>query len=653
LRLDSSEDKGRVAMTAGEFAAWVASLLTFTTFYMKTMLPLRVVGILSNVAFLSFALIEQIVPVILLHGTLLPLNIFRLHQILRLDSEMRDASTGELAMDALVPFMARRRFKAGDILFRKGDPSREMFYVRQGAIRLEEIGKTIGESDMLGEISMFSPSRQRTATAVCETDGELLRMSDDQVLRLYYQNPRFGFYIVRLIAQRLIENYERLISEQEPLRAGLRARDPSQDGPDRLRDKPPVPASSAKPVRRGRAVYPLAGLAAAVVALVAYAGWWLAPYFTSVLFRDAAVTTWINVATSPIHGNLEGPPPVVGEAVGADGRIAMVRNLQADPGAMERAAAEVARAEANVAELQAYLARIQELDAKWRARTADYADSFKKNLVTDIDGGRQELDYIAQRLALERAVAERRQTLARQGHGSQTDADDAQAEVFELERMRAEREKAIELAEERRQAADRGVFLQSDGRNPEWAFQSEDRVLLEIAQATRALADAEATLTEARVAAAAARQAFELISMSPILAPPGSLVWSVLAGAGAAVDAGTPVAGWIDCDVILVDVPVSDVEVGLLRKDMSADVVLEGETQARKGTVLLTRGAASVLGRADLAAVAKGGGEGRGQAILSLEPTPEYAKDCPIGVAAWVDFPAIDAIDELRARLRL
>ena len=123
-------------------------------------------------------------------------------------------------MDALLPFMTRRRFKAGETLFRKGDPSREMFYVREGVIRLDEIGKTIGESDMLGEISMFSPSRKRTATAVCETDGELLRMSDDQVLRLYYQNPKFGFYIVRLITRRLIENYETFASEQTASRGG-------------------------------------------------------------------------------------------------------------------------------------------------------------------------------------------------------------------------------------------------------------------------------------------------------------------------------------------------------------------------------------------------------------------------------------------------
>jgi hypothetical protein len=55
------------------------------------------------------------------------------------------------------------------------------------------------------------------------------------------------------------------------------------------------------------------------------------------------------------------------------------------------------------------------------------------------------------------------------------------AEVMELERIRAELEKAIALAQERREAAERGVFLVADGRNPEWAFQSEDRVVLELA----------------------------------------------------------------------------------------------------------------------------------------------------------------------------
>jgi hypothetical protein len=103
------------------------------------------------------------------------------------------------------------------------------------------------------------------------------------------------------------------------------------------------------------------------------------------------------------------------------------------------------------------------------------------------------------------------------------------------------------------------------------SIQSQDRVLVEVAQATRALADAEADLAKARASAAAARRAFELIRASPAAASPGSLVWSLTAGAGAAVDIGTPVAEGVDGNVIL-DVPIVDVEAALLRKGMLADV---------------------------------------------------------------------------------
>jgi hypothetical protein len=38
---------------------------------------------------------------------------------------------------------------------------------------------------------------------------------------------------------------------------------------------------------------------------------------------------------------------------------------------------------------------------------------------------------------------------------------------------------------------------------------------------------------------------------------------------------------------------------------------------------------------------------------LRLEPTPEDIAACPIGLSAFVEFPAVDPIDLLRARLRL
>jgi hypothetical protein len=44
-------------------------------------------------------------------------------------------------------------------------------------------------------------------TAFCEADGELGVISDEKVLELYYQNPTFGFYLVKLVTHRLLENY--------------------------------------------------------------------------------------------------------------------------------------------------------------------------------------------------------------------------------------------------------------------------------------------------------------------------------------------------------------------------------------------------------------------------------------------------------------
>jgi hypothetical protein len=126
-----------------------------------------------------------------------------------------------------------------------------------------------------------------------------------------------------------------------------------------------------------------------------------------------------------------------------------------------------------------------------------------------------------------------------------------------------------------------------------------------------------------------------------------------MVGAGTAVDVGSPVAEWLDCSMMLVDVPASDIEVALLRPGMGAEVVLEGEGQPRQARILLTRGSAGTLGRHDLAALAKGRSAGRGQVLLRLESTPADIAACPIGLSAFVEFPQVDVIDMLRARLRL
>ena len=59
-------------------AGYIASLLVFLTFTMKDMVPLRVVALFSNVAFLAYGGALHLWPVILLHGALIPINIWRL-----------------------------------------------------------------------------------------------------------------------------------------------------------------------------------------------------------------------------------------------------------------------------------------------------------------------------------------------------------------------------------------------------------------------------------------------------------------------------------------------------------------------------------------------------------------------------------------------
>ena len=172
------------------------------------------------------------------------------------------------------------------------------------------------------------------------------------------------------------------------------------------------------------------------------------------------------------------------------------------------------------------------------------------------------------------------------------------------------------------------------------------------ARAATELAGAKVEVENAEKILASVKSAYEAAKFQPVKAPPDSYVWSQVAGPGDFVRAGAPVATWVDCSFMLVDVPVSDVELALLRTDASARIVIEGDRKVRDGKVYLTRGAAATIGADDLAALAKGRHSGVGQVLVQFEPSAADIWECPIGAAAYVDFPDIGILDILRARLR-
>jgi hypothetical protein len=189
---------------------FLAAALVIATLSMRTMVPLRIIGICSNVAFVTYGVLFGSYPTILLHSILFPLNIYRLREMLNLVKQVKSASQGDMSMDWLKPFMHKRAITAGEIMFRKGDEADRMFFVVSGQLHLQEIDIDLSPGAVVGELGMLAPARTRTQTLVCTQSGSVLEITYDKIEELYYQNPQFGFYFLRLSTGRLFENIARL-----------------------------------------------------------------------------------------------------------------------------------------------------------------------------------------------------------------------------------------------------------------------------------------------------------------------------------------------------------------------------------------------------------------------------------------------------------
>ena len=76
-------------MNTHEPIGYLASLLVLATFSVRGMVALRLLAIASNLAFIAYAALAGIHPVLLLHALLLPVNLYRLSQALRERPRMR------------------------------------------------------------------------------------------------------------------------------------------------------------------------------------------------------------------------------------------------------------------------------------------------------------------------------------------------------------------------------------------------------------------------------------------------------------------------------------------------------------------------------------------------------------------------------------
>jgi len=194
---------------------FVAGILYIASHYMKTMVPLRLCEIASNALFVVYGLIYPSWPTLALYGILVPLNSLRLYEMLQLIKKVRTASQGDLSMDWLKPFMHKHSYRKGAILFQKGDHADEMFYILSATCRIKELDLQLDAGQMVGELGFLTPDQQRTQTVECLDNVEMLTITYDKVRELYFQNPSFGYYFLRLASERLLQNVDRMERSME------------------------------------------------------------------------------------------------------------------------------------------------------------------------------------------------------------------------------------------------------------------------------------------------------------------------------------------------------------------------------------------------------------------------------------------------------
>lgn len=198
-----------------DILGFAAAALVLLTFGMKTMLPLRLFAIASNVLFASYGFLANIYPVMLLHLALLPLNVMRLVQLRRLIANIRSSQDGEISAERLLPFMTIHSLEPNELLISKGEASDALYYLAEGEVEIVELNKTVGAGSILGEIGIFAKDQRRTATIVTRSKCLVYKLTASQAKQLYFQDPAFGFAVLQIVIKRLLENKQ----DQRPLRA--------------------------------------------------------------------------------------------------------------------------------------------------------------------------------------------------------------------------------------------------------------------------------------------------------------------------------------------------------------------------------------------------------------------------------------------------
>ena len=151
-------------------SAAVAALLVIVSAFVRTMIPLRWLAVGSNIGFIVYGLAHPNPLLVLLHAVLLPVNLWRVRQMVQLTRRVSASTADPQQMEVwLRPYMRSKKLRAGTTIFRRGALADRLYFLVEGQIELPEVGRTLQAGQMFGEIAFFAPDRRRSSGARCAT----------------------------------------------------------------------------------------------------------------------------------------------------------------------------------------------------------------------------------------------------------------------------------------------------------------------------------------------------------------------------------------------------------------------------------------------------------------------------------------------------
>ena len=118
---------------------------------------------------------------------------------------MSDEGIQEQYVELLRRSGSAETYRAGEPIFREGDPADHMYLVDSGTVSLhvgEVVVETVGPSGLFGEMAVID-RRPRSASALAESDCALITFDKRRFWFLVQETPFFAEVVMRAMAGRI------------------------------------------------------------------------------------------------------------------------------------------------------------------------------------------------------------------------------------------------------------------------------------------------------------------------------------------------------------------------------------------------------------------------------------------------------------------